>query len=317
MTDLSLERPVLVTGATGFLGHHLCQRLLSVGAEVHALRRDVASSDASDDGGVVWHTADLTDPGSVRDALIRSAPSVVFHLAARGTTFGDADLEKCFEVNVRGSLNLWQAITNRECRLIVAGSCGEYGQLRGAVSEDAACQPTGPYSATKHAAVCLLGALARESGREVVILRPYGPYGPGDRSNRIVPHVIRRLIAGKDVEVTAGEQLRDYTFIEDQMDAFVLAATKPLAATGRIYNIGSGQCISLKELVAAIARTVSEDALARVHFGARPYRETEVWEMCANVDRARHELGYEPRTSLSEGLRRTVDWHRTAEEQSG
>lgn len=315
MTNVSLQRPVLVTGATGFLGRHLCRRLVSLGAEVHGLTRREVPSEV-DDGSIIWHTGDVTDPASLRDALNSAAPSVVFHLAAYGTTFDEFNREAGFETNVRGSLNLWEAISNPECRLIAVGSCGEYGQLRGVAREDASCEPIGSYAATKHAGVSLLGALGRETGREVVILRPFGPYGPGDRSNRIVPYVIRRLLNGQDVEVTAGEQLRDYTFIEDQIEAFVLAATSPLAETGRVYNIGSGHRISLKELVTAIARTVSEEAVARVHFGARPYREGEVWEMCASIDRARRELGYEPRTSLSEGLWRTVDWHRVVEAQS-
>lgn len=314
MTDSSLQRPVLMTGATGFLGRHLCRRLVSLGAEVHGLTRKVVRDDNADvDLDVIWHAGDVTDPASLRGAVNRASPSVVFHLAAYGTTFDQVDRNACFDVNVRGSVNLWDAIANQECRLIAAGSCGEYGQLRGAAREDDVCQPSGAYSATKHAGVSLLGALGRETGREVVILRPFGPYGPGDRSDRIVPFVVRRLVSGQDVEVTAGEQLRDYTFIEDQIDAFVLAATSPLPETGRIYNIGSGRSISLKELVTAIARTVSEEALARVHFGARAYREGEVAEMVADIGRAQRELGYQPTTSLSEGLRRTVEWHRVVE----
>ena len=316
-SDLPLAgRPVLVTGATGFLGTHLVRALSATGARVHALRRNPGSSTRLPSPGTVWHEADLLDEESLARAVGAAAPEVVFHLAAYGTTFDQKDEGAAFRVNVAGSLGLWRALGNLPCRLVVAGSCGEYGQARGQVREDLACRPTWFYPATKNAAVTLLSTLGRQHGREVVTLRPFGPYGPADSTERVVPHVIATLLAGREVAVTAGEQRRDYAFVDDHVDAFLLAATRPLptgdegAENGAIYNIGSGQVIQLRDLLTAIADAVGGDAPQRLRLGAIPYRPGEVWEMCCDISAARRDLGYAPKVSLKEGIERTVRWYR-------
>ena len=303
-------RPVFVTGATGFLGTHLVRALTVAGAEVHALRRRPEVGTRLHTDNVHWHTGDLLDVDSLEKALQNARPDVVFHLAASGTTIEENDTEKVFRTNVGGTLNLWRALSDQPCRIVHTGSCGEYGQVRGQSTEDQLCTPTWFYPATKNASVVLLSTLSRESGREVVTLRPFGPYGPADNPSRIVPQVIRSLLRDEPVRVTLGEQLRDYAFVDDQVDAFLLAATAELPGPGRIYNVGSGQVITLRHLIETIATTIGVNALTKVRFGAVPYRETEIWEMCANIDAARRDLGYSPRVSLDDGIRRTVSWYR-------
>jgi len=307
-------RPVLITGATGFLGTHLSRALLSGGAQVHAIRRDSTRATRLPAEGIRWHTADLLDILSLRTAIDEASPEIVFHLAAYGTTFAQRDRDETFRVNVEGSLNLWTAMENASSRLVHTGSCGEYGRKRGQVGEDIACEPTWLYPATKNASVVMLSTLARESGREVVTLRPFGPYGAADDPGRVLPQVIRTLLAGKEMKATAGEQLRDYAHVDDHVQAFMLAGLAPLRANGVIYNIGSGEIITLRTLVETAAQAIGGDALKRVRFGALPYRDGEVWEMCCDTGAARTDLGYEPRVGLADGIARTVDWYRTAGE---
>jgi len=303
-------RPVLVTGASGFLGTHLSLALVAAGARVHALRRTPDADTRLPCPGLIWHTADVTDESALARAVREAAPEVVFHLAAYGTTYDQKDETAAFRVNVEGSLALWRALADRACRLVVAGSCGEYGQARGQVSETLACRPTWFYPATKNAAVTLLSTLGRQHGREVVTLRPFGPYGPADRTERVVPHVVTELLAGREVAVTLGEQLRDYAHVDDHVAAFLLAATRPLAESGAIYNVGSGLVVRLRDLLETIAHAVGGDAPQRLRLGAVPYRPGEVWEMCCDITAARRDLGYAPRVSLAEGIARTVAWYR-------
>jgi nucleoside-diphosphate-sugar epimerase len=303
-------RAVLVTGATGFLGTHLVRALVSAGARVHALRRSPGATTRLPCEGVTWHEGDLTDAESLRAAARACAPEVVFNLAAYGTTYDQKDDERALRVNVDGAWNLWRALEGAECRLVHAGTCGEYGAARGQVTEEHVCRPTWFYPATKNAGVVLLSTLASQRGREVVTLRPFGPYGAADYSNRVVPSVILSLIRGEEVRVTAGEQLRDYAHVDDHVRAFLLAAVRPLARNGAIYNVGSGEVITLRHLIETIARAVSPDALDLVRFGALPYRDTEVWEMCCDITAARRELGYAPRVALGEGVAATVAWYR-------
>jgi nucleoside-diphosphate-sugar epimerase len=310
-TDRSLAgRAVFVTGATGFLGTHLARALVSAGARVHALRRSASATTRLPCEGITWHEGDLTDAESLRAALRSSEPEVVFNLAAYGTTYDQKDDERAYRVNVEGSWNLWRALEGMECRLVHAGTCGEYGVARGQVTEDHVCRPTWFYPATKNAAVVMLSTLAGQSKREVVSLRPFGPYGAADYSNRVVPSVILSLIKGEEVRVTAGEQLRDYAHVGDHVNAFLLAATRPLARAGAIYNVGSGEVVTLRHLIESIARAVGAGAIDLVRFGALPYRDTEVWEMCCDITAARTELGYSPRVALDEGIAETVEWYR-------
>ena len=303
-------RTVLVTGASGFIGTHLVGALLSEGGTVHAIRRNPSSGTRLPFDGIYWHTADILDVESLSRAISAAKPEIVFHLAAYGTTFDQRDTLLSLRVNVEGSLNLWNALGDATVRLVHTGSCGEYGQAKGQVKESALCEPTWTYPATKNASVTILSTLGRETGREVVTLRPFGPYGSADDPRRVIPHTILSLLRGETVRVTAGEQLRDYAHVDDQVQAFVAAGVAPLPRTGVIYNVGSGEIVRLREALTTIAEAVGGDALARVDFGAVPYRPSEVWEMCCDISAARRDLGYTPKISLPEGIGRTVEWFR-------
>lgn len=304
-------RKVFITGATGFLGTHLARALVNAGANVHALRRQANTQTRLPCDSINWHTGDVTDLESLRAAVRAAAPEVVFHLAAYGTTFNQKDNDAAYQVNVNGSWNLWQALEGIDCRIVHAGTCGEYGQAKGQVTEEHVCRPTWFYPATKNASVVLLSTLGQQTGREVVSLRPFGPYGPADDATRVIPSVILALLKGEQVRVTAGEQLRDYAYVEDHAAAFLLAATKPLPRSGVIYNIGSGLVITLRHLIETIAHAVGPEALNLVQFGALPYRDSEVWEMCCDISAARRDLNYTPRVPLAEGIAATVEWYRT------
>jgi len=303
-------RRVLVTGATGFIGTHLVRRLLSDGAEVHAIRREPAGTTRLPADGIAWHRADVLDIASLESAVAKANPQIVFHLAAYGTVGTQKDHDVAYRTNVEGSLNLWHALEPISCRVVHAGSCGEYGRARGQVSETTACEPTWFYPATKNASVVLLSTLARESGRELVTLRPFSPFGEADDTTRVIPHVIASLLAGETVRLTAGEQLRDFSHVENHVEAFLLAGAGALRSNGAIYNIGSGNCVPLRSVVEVIADAIGGDAAERLQFGAIPYRDTEVWEMCGDITAAKNDLGYQPTISLTEGIARTVNWYR-------
>jgi nucleoside-diphosphate-sugar epimerase len=216
------------------------------------------------------------------------------------------------EVNVGGVEHLWAALDPWPCRIVQTGSCGEYGPSTGALTEDHVCRPTSPYTRTIHDAVEFSIDRARKSGRELVILRPFGPYGPGDRPERLIPFVISGLLSKQRVAVTAGEQRRDYSFIDDHVRALQLAASTPLRDTARVYNIGAGAAITVRAVVERIAAAVDGGALARLDFGSVPYRPGDPADMVADISAARRDLGYEPAVALDDGLARTVAWHRTS-----
>ncbi len=307
MSDTSLrDARVFVTGAAGFLGREVLRRLAAAGADVHAIRfRAEHPADR-----VTWHQADLLDAVRLRTVLSAVRPEIVFHLAAYGARPGEHDRDRMIAVNVQGSLNLWSALPDTVRRMVMAGTCAEYACADGPVNERYPCDPRSVYAASKHAAVTLLRAFAREDRRALVMLRPFGPYGPGDDSDRVIPFTIRRLVAGETVPLSAGEQLCDFAFVDDHARAFVLAATAALPELAAVYNVGSGRPMVLRSVVEAAADAVGRGARSRLQFGALPYRDGESGAVCADITAARRDLGYEPAVSLEEGLARTVRWIR-------
>ena len=280
---------MFITGARGFLGSHLSAALRAGGADVHA------------------YAGDVTDRASVCAALTASRPDLVFQLAAYGTTPTQRDAPRMRAVNVGGIENLWAALDGSTARLIQAGTCAEYATRSGPISELDACVPESEYATTLHDAVSYSQRQAQRTGREVVILRPFGPYGPGDRPERLIPFVIRGLLGTERVAVTAGQQRRDFSYVSDHVAAFVAAASVPLAQTGGVYNIGSGCPIRVCDLVLNIARTIGDGAAERIDFGGAASRPDDRADRYADISAAKRDLGFTPAVSLGQGLRLTIE----------
>jgi len=255
---------------------------------------------------------DITDPGAVRAAVSAARPDLVFHMAAYGTTPSQRDEVRMRDVNVGGITNLWRAIDDRSCRVVQTGTCGEYGPAEGALGEHHPCRPATGYAQSKHEAVLFSLDRARRAGRELIVLRPFGPYGPGDRRERIVPFVIDGLLSGGRVAVTSGAQRRDYSYVADHVRALILAGTRRLANLPAVFNIGTGRPIHVRTLVETIAAVIDVGAIARVDFGGLPLGSHDRTDMFADTSAARKLLGYEPAVALEDGLSRTVAWHRDA-----
>ena len=308
-SDALAGRRVLVTGATGFIGSHLTRALLDAGADVHALTRARGRVDRR----MHEHLGDLTDGDSIRAAMTDARPELVFHLAAYGVTAVQRDAARMRAVNVGGVERLWDSLEHTSARLVQTGTCAEYAPKDGALSEHDPCRPDSNYARTMHEAVTFSLDQGRRTGREVVIVRPFGPYGAGDRPERLIPHVIEGLLGGGRVAVTAGEQRRDFSYVDDHVRALIAAAIVPLAGT-RIYNIGSGHPIRVRQLVEAIADAVDERSRDRIDYGAVPSRVEDQTDRFADIAAARRDLGYQPTVPLAEGLARTVQAARAARE---
>jgi nucleoside-diphosphate-sugar epimerase len=304
------DRRVLVTGATGFLGRHLVRALVAARAQTHAVVRAVAPDQPSlvptSDDRLHLHVCDLTDGPSLAEIVGRIDPEVVFHLAAYGTTPSQRDVELIDRVNIGGTINLWNALDGGPCRFVHAGTSGEYGDASGPLAESRACQPRSRYAAAKHAAITISQGRAAESGSEVAVLRPFGPYGDGDRPERLIPYIIHRLLAGERAELSAGDQVRDFSHVDDHVSAMLLAATATLPSAIVVYNVGSGQPITVRRLAETIAEEVGGDAPLRLAFGARTRRAGESLEMYGDVSAIARDLGFRVRIDLRDGLRRTI-----------
>jgi nucleoside-diphosphate-sugar epimerase len=291
---------VLLTGATGFLGRHCLPALRARGYEIHA----VARSAPSDTAGVCWHRADLTEPGESARLVAEVRPRLLLHLAwsvAPGDYWHSPENVRWVEA----SLALLREFGRRGGRRVVmAGSCAEYEWRHGDCSETRT--PTRPatlYGAAKHALQGMLAAAAPAAGVSGAWARVFFPYGPHELPRRLVPSVIRALLAREPIDCSSGEQERDFLYVEDVADALVAILESDV--TGPV-NVGSGVAVALRDLVGRLTAELGGADLVR--WGARPAAEGEAPRVVADVGRLRHEVGWQPRWPLEAGLRRTVRW---------
>ena len=289
------------------IGSHLVHRLLASGYRVAVLVRPRGNRVRLQQIAHELHLveADITDGAAVRAAVVNFQPQVVFHLA--GTLWGRPTVttERHVTVSVLGTLHLLEAVHEVPgARVVFTGSSSVYGGGT-RLHEGQLPTPGSINGAAKAAASLLVQTYAREHKLETVELRLFMPYGPWEHPSRLIPHVILSALSGEDVRMTQGTQQRDVIYIDDVIDALMLAATRPVHP-GVVLNIGSGAGLSVRDLVGRILRLMGDPVQPRP--GAVPMRPDEMMEMSADISAAREQLGWTPRISLDEGLRKSIAW---------
>lgn len=307
------DASAVVTGA-GFIGSRLVRELLARGAAVTVLTLSPDADrtrlgEAAED--VRWVEVDLVDGEAVREALVGVDPAFVFHLAGVIDMSPAADPRRLVDGNVTASANVVAACAGLDSlRLAVStGTCAEYGDLREPATEDSPVAPNNLYGVTKAAGVLVARQIAEERGVPLAVLRPYNLYGEHEAPARLLPHVVLSLLAGREVPLTEGEQTKDYLYVGDLAQAFLAAGASAEAAAGQVFNIGSGESVTLREFVTSVARALGADE-SLLRFGAVPYRENEMWRQGTSTAKAEALLGWRPSQSLAEGLAITVGWYR-------
>lgn len=312
----------LVTGAPGFVGSHLCDRLVEDGAEVTALTRQVSSvlpvRLAHLAGSVDIVPGDLHDAGSLRIVCARARPQYVFHLGAYthvGKSFDHVG--ESLQTNIAGTVNLLGALAGTGYESFVYAGTGEvYGGASGApFREDQPVAPLSPYAVAKHAGERYCRMFFEAYAWPIVMLRPFNAYGPRQSSDRIIPELVASCIAGVDIAMTEGRQTREFNYVTDIVDGFVRAALAGPRAHGEVVNVGCGEDISMRDLATRVVALMGDPVTPR--FGALAHRPTEIWRMVCDATKARDLLGWTPTVSLDEGLRRTIAFYRAESERPG
>lgn len=292
---------VFVTGVTGFIGARLAARLVEAGHEVHGLALpDDPATRLAGATGVTIHRGDLAVPAEVERAVAAARPEACAHLAwyAAPGKYLHADENLGL---VTASLELARILVRAECKQFLGvGTCFEYDLARGLLAEGSPTRPHTLYGACKLATYEALRLFLPARGVRFAWARPFFVYGPGEPDGRLVPAVLGPLLAGGEAKVSSGEQIRDFSHVDDVAGG--LAAILASDATD-VVNVGSGVPVRVRDVVAAAARAAG--APDRVAYGAVPQRPGDPPFVCASVEKLRG-LGFVPRFDLDAGLADTV-----------
>ena len=310
-------RKVLVTGADGFIGSHLTERLVELGTDVRAFC--LYNSNGS------WGWLDES-PDSVKSQLdvvlgdIRDARFVevacngvdtVFHLAALiAIPYSYQAPESFIDTNVRGTLNVLEATRRAGCRRMVQTSTSEvYGTPASLpIRESHPLKGQSPYSASKIGADKLCESFFCSFELPVVTLRPFNTYGPRQSTRAVLPTILTQLLAGKQkVELGNLTPRRDLTFVSDTVEGFIRAASTP-KAEGEVIQLGTNHAISIGELFQVCCQAC--EVKAEVVQSKKRFRPSrgEVQVLQSDYAKAKDILKWEPETSLKDGLRQTAQW---------
>jgi nucleoside-diphosphate-sugar epimerase len=306
--------PCLVTGGAGFIGSHLAEALLGLGARVAVLDDLSHGSGENLPKGARFVRGSLLDERALREAT--EGAELVFHQAALGSVPRSVEQPELYvRVNVEGTLRLLEtARAGNVRRVMFAASSSAYGdQPELPKHEGMATSALSPYAATKLACEALMSAYAGSYALDTVSLRYFNIFGPRQNANSAYAAVIAAfaaaLLSGESPRIFGdGLQSRDFTFIDNAVHANLLAARRPNALRGAVVNVATGQRTTLLQLLAGMC-----DALGMARVGAEhlPPRAGDVLHSQASLARARELLGYSPIVGLTQGLAATLAWYRS------
>jgi len=300
---------VLVTGATGFIGANLARRLVNDGHDVHLLVRPADARWRIDPIAkeVHLHEVNLHDQERVDEAVVGINPEWVFHLAAYGSYSSQRHAQTIVSTNYNGTVNLVEACLKTEFEAFVnAGSSSEYGHKDHAPSETELTEPNSHYAATKAAATLYIRFAAQQAQRRLSTLRLYSVFGPWEDPTRLLPTLLIYGLRGQLPPLVSPSIARDYVYVDDAVDAFILTAQTPIQDPGAVFNVGTGVQTSLYQLVQLVRDQLNIDA--EPEWGSMPDRDwdTDVW--VSDPARIRAALRWKPGHELEDGIREFANW---------
>ena len=317
VTDPNFKnKKILVTGAGGFIGSHLCERLVNLGAEVTAL---VRYNSRGSHGFLEDSPTDIREKihvvlGDIRDEntfrVHMKEQEIVYHLAAiPGIPYSFIFPRDLFENNTLGSLNLLNVARDTKPEKIILASTAEtYGDSQYLPVDEKHPQfPKSPYAACKAAMEKLAWSFSFSYEMSVIIVRLFNNYGPRQSTRAVIPTIITQMLSSNVLKIGSLHPKRDFTFVFDTVEAFIKVAG--LKTSGNIFNIGSGFYISVQEIIDIVTLLLNKKDLNIIteEKRIRPGK-SEVNALRADYSKLNQETGWQPEYSFEEGLKKTIKW---------
>lgn len=292
-------KKVLITGASGFLGSHLCDRLCENNVEIHAVSRTERTSDQD---SLQWWHGNMEDIEVVQNLFHTIKPDVVFHLSGMVTAAAGAELVlPTFNSLLVTTVNILTVAAKTGCDRVIS-----IASLEEPEPGQNEATPISPYAAAKWASSAYSRMFHQLYQTPVVLVRPFMTYGPGQNVRKIIPSVTLSLLQSEPPKLASGQRQVDWIYVDDVISGMLAAAQVP-HVEGCTFDLGSGTLVSIRSVVQQLTNLVNPQI--EPSFGALPDRPVEKVRV-ANTAYTYEKLGWQPVISLETGLEQTVDWYR-------
>lgn len=311
------NKKVLITGGAGFIGANLVRKLITDGGfEVFVIEKS---------GVNLWRLQNVLNKVTITYTDIENLtelqkniddikPNFVFHLATYGVYSAlQTDVRKMIDVNIKGTLNLVDALKNCNVQCFVhTASCGEYKAKKSSLNEDDPVDPSNAYHITKLATELLLKKMVAQTKMSIINLRLFTAYGLYEDRQRLIPHIILNALDNKKVELSSPNYVRDFIFIEDLTDAFLKIIQSKKRYQADTFNIGSGKQYNIESVVKTVEKLLGKKISAKYGKRKSYYDEPEFFQ--ANNKKAKIAFNWKPTHSLESGIAKTINWFKENKE---
>lgn len=307
------NKKILVTGGNGFIGSNLIRKLINEGIEVGMIKRENSNLWKIKDilNKIVIYETDLNDTYKVSKIISHFKPDAIFHLAAYyAVEHKPQEIHQMIDTNVLGTVNLLEASIESRVKLFVnTSSCFVYKEKNNKLKESSDLSPLNLYALTKIQGEQACSFYAENYGLSAITFRLFPPYGPYDNEKRLIPYVIKNMLYGKKIKLTSGKQRWDFVYVGDIVDAYLrLLYYFELTKNHEIFNIGSGEAFSVREVVLKIKEIINSEV--ELEWNAIPHRRKEAFFICADAKKIENILKWKPKIKIDEGLSLTIKWYK-------
>lgn len=303
---------IIITGAAGFIGANLTRRLLREGYDIHLLLRHGFKNwrilDVVNDVNI--HKIELCDDRAVKSIVEIIKPDWIFHLAAYGSYPSETDFHTMVHTNIRSTANLVEACAKTGFEIFVnTGTSSEFGFKDHPPSEKEFLEPNSPYAVTKSSQTLFCQYVARKYNVNIITLRLYSVYGPYEEPSRLIPTLIVNGLSGRLPLLVDPNTVHDYVYIDDVVNAYLLAATQNSISRQGIYNVGTGIQTSLREVVGVAKKLMK--ITDEPCWGSMPNRTWDTSRAWVSDSRKiQSQLGWRSHHNLEQGFQKTIEWFR-------
>lgn len=305
-----MKHPILITGAAGFVGSNLTRYFVSRGIKVNIMIKRSSNTWRLNDiiKKTNVHYTDISDINNVKKIIKKIKPKTIFHLATHGGYSDQTDLVKIKKSILDATYNLINECKKYKFNIFInTGSSSEYGFKNKAMKESDILVPNSYYSVFKSSSSLYCQYESLKSNIQIVTIRPFHVYGPYERSNRLIPSLIRNMLNDKKVKLVSPKVSRDMIYISDVVNFYIMLANKK-NLKGEIFNLGSGKKTTIKEIYNFLKKITNYKV--KNYWGSMKnrYWDQSIWY--SNNSYVKTKLNWKPKVGLEKGLLNTVNWYK-------